>query len=76
MSRVGGETSPHAMLPLRADPAAGALIGTVLVFGLLMLPGSLVVLLIGAFVIAIARSLRSHRKPKANIAVATERKGA
>ncbi len=47
------------MLPMRADPAAGALIGTFLVFGLLMLPGSFILALIVLIVIGIAKSSQS-----------------
>ena len=54
----------QASLPLSADPAAVALIGTVVLFGLLMLPGSLILVLIVGHMIGIARSMRSRRKPK------------
>ncbi len=49
---------------MRADPAAGALIGIVLVFGLLMLPGSLILALIVLMAIGIAKSSKSRSKPK------------
>jgi len=54
----------QASLPLRADPAKAALVGTVVLFALLALPGS-VILLAAAFVISVARDrvarLRSGR---------------
>ncbi len=61
---LAGREPNRASLPLRADPAAGALIGTVVLFGLLALPGSLILVLIVGVVIGIARSLRTRRKPK------------
>ncbi len=50
-------------LPLRADPATGALVGTVVLITLLM-PSSLIFLLMALFVITIVRGWRSRREPK------------
>ena len=61
---LAGGKQNQAWLPLNADPAAVALIGTVVLFGLLMLPGSLILVLIVGLAIGIARSLRWRRKPK------------
>jgi hypothetical protein len=61
---LAGREPNQASFPLRADPAAVALIGTVVLFGLLALPGSLILVLIVGLVIGIARSLRSRRNPK------------
>ena len=51
-------------LPLRADPSNAALVGTVVVFTLLMLPGSLIVLFLALFVIYIVRAWHSRRESK------------
>jgi len=61
---LAGGRQNQAPLSLSADPAAVALIGTVVLFGLLMLPGSLILVLMVGLAIGIARSLRSRRKPK------------
>ncbi len=61
---LAGGKQNQASLPLNTDPAAVALIGTVVLFGLLMLPGSLILVLIVGLAIGIARSLRWRRKPK------------
>ncbi len=50
-------------LPLRSDPASGAIVGTIVLFTVLMLPSSLLLLLVALFVISIARSFRAHPRP-------------
>ena len=52
-----------APLPLSADPGSAALIGTVLLFGLLGLPDSLIWVLVAAIVSAVAQVLRPAPKP-------------
>ena len=61
---LAGGKQNQASVPINADPAAVAIIGTVVLFGLLMLPGSLILVLPVGLAIGIARSLRSRRKPK------------
>jgi uncharacterized membrane protein YphA (DoxX/SURF4 family) len=56
---------------MRADPAAGALIGIFLVFGLLMLPGSFILALIVLIVIGIAKRSQSPSKSKVDREFAT-----
>ena len=54
----------HAPLPLRADPASGALIGTFLLALCLGGPVGLVVVLIVWIVFEAVKSVLTHRKPK------------
>ncbi len=61
---LAGDKQNQASLPLNADPAAVAIIATVVLFGLLALPGSLILVLIVGLVIGIARTLRSPIKTK------------
>jgi hypothetical protein len=49
-----------ASLPPMADPASSALVGTVVLFTLLMLSASLLVMFVALFVIAIFRRSRSE----------------
>lgn len=60
-------TVSHVVLPLRMDPVAGALWGTILLFGgLLIGPGALVLAIIAWMVIGARREPRTARDPKPN----------
>jgi hypothetical protein len=60
----------QASLPLRANPAKGALVGTVVLFALLALPGS-VILLVAAFVISVVRDRVARRRSGRRVGPAT-----
>ncbi len=61
------------MLPLRMDPVAGAFLGTILLFGgLLIGPGALVLAMIAWIVIRAAGESATTREPELNRHEATQ----